>query len=96
MDLGIAFVIMELLLLASGGIPLLLVRRKGWPTATTAVAAWAVAWIVILISLDAFSTGEAIGIALVPLTLPWLIGLLIGAAGGSRGKTHRPPTNMTA
>lgn len=95
MDLGIAFVIIELLLLASGGIPFLLVRRKGWRTATTAVATWAVAWVVILISLDALSTGDAIGIALVPLTLPWLIGLLIGAAGGSRGKTHSPPTNMT-
>jgi hypothetical protein len=95
-DLGIAFVIMELLLLASGGIPFLLARRKGWRTATTAVATWAAAWIVILISLDAFTTPEAIGIALVPITLPWLIGLLIGAAGGSRGKTHSPPTKMTA
>jgi hypothetical protein len=95
MDLRIAFVIIELLLLASGGIPFFLARRKGWRAATAAVAAWAVAWIVILISVDAFSAAEAIGIALVPLTLPWLIGLLIGAAAG-RGKTHTPPTEMTA
>jgi hypothetical protein len=79
---AIGYTIISLALFASIAIPLFLARKRGRRIAFSAVAIWALVWIVILKGGD-LSYSDAVATSLIP-TAWWLLGACIGLALRSR------------